>query len=674
MNPWLKNQLVEAGVLTVIEPYWKSQYSQTEATKPKTPPFFVSSKSYYLWLADLGRYMIERSYSNETSCYREMFYACRSAIRSQTGLRILEFLLPLLILDALCFGNDSDKTAIINELQSVLNNVESATMDSLEIQKSVECIFSIIQIFQHWNNTEQEDRYKQQRGSSKHSNRGRSHTSSSTNWPADDSMFAIEELIEAIPFDLCAKAASKVGMFAQSLQFLEIYSRKHETKRIFDIIDEESEKDKDDGLVNPNAEHMLPVMHTTHMDFSLANKLFGELNDCDSMSALMNKMEHSNPIDRINEKKSHKDWDSVLRLSELTMQIGDKSSKELKNFLKKSQLEALLEKRHYESVLASVESIMKGLENGSSVILNNFDTLPYAIKASWHLGRWDTLNSLLDTFYSNDSQEATHDYELAIGKSMTGIHRRKFQDISQIVHKAREGIMPSLSVVANEGYHRAYPFLLKLQCLREIEDVANVLSDAELRSSRQTLFPSHNETSMDNLSVRIALSNLASNTKEEASLWLTSGEKARKEGLFNLAESSFTRAKFLFEKLQAANDESTSSSTEDFKINLLEVNLQLAKVQHEFKPVQALQMIKDFEVERIIRNGLMNAEKAAFLKSLDKKGERISCARNLLQQTEWIVESGLQAGSEVTNRYKLLVAVTPEWEKGKYTSAQNACT
>ena len=181
---------------------------------------------------------------------------------------------------------------------------------------------------------------------------------------------------------------------------------------------------------------------------------------------------------------------------------------------------------------------------------------------------------------------------------------------------------------------------------------------------------------MDNLSVRIALSNLASNTKEEASLWLTSGDKARKEGLFNLAESSFTRAKNLFEKLQTANDESSLASTEDFKINLLEVNLQLAKVQHEFKPVQALHMIKDFEVERIIRNGLMTAEKKSFIESLDKKGARFSCARNLLQQTEWIVESGLQAGSEVTNRYKLLVEVAPKWEKGKYISAslsQNAC-
>jgi len=103
MNPWLKGQLEQAGVLTVIEPYWTSLYKQNEATKSKSPPFFRTSKSYYLWLAEWGRFMVERSHENQKNCYRHLFFACRSAVRSEAGLGVLGFLLPLLVLDALCF-------------------------------------------------------------------------------------------------------------------------------------------------------------------------------------------------------------------------------------------------------------------------------------------------------------------------------------------------------------------------------------------------------------------------------------------------------------------------------------------------------------------------------------------------------------------------------------------
>lgn len=83
MSPWLKEKLEEADVRYIVEPFWTSIYQQQEISAAKTPPFFTKASSYFRWLSSFSRFMITRSYSNEKSIWRNLFYACRSAIRSQ---------------------------------------------------------------------------------------------------------------------------------------------------------------------------------------------------------------------------------------------------------------------------------------------------------------------------------------------------------------------------------------------------------------------------------------------------------------------------------------------------------------------------------------------------------------------------------------------------------------
>ena len=107
--------------LTVIQCFTTTK-SQQEATKAKSPPFFDESTSYYNWLSTWSRFIIERSYSNEKSRYSDLFYACRSAIRSEAGIGILEFLLPLMVLDTICFGGEFERNATVVELNKVLSS------------------------------------------------------------------------------------------------------------------------------------------------------------------------------------------------------------------------------------------------------------------------------------------------------------------------------------------------------------------------------------------------------------------------------------------------------------------------------------------------------------------------------------------------------------------------
>ena len=94
------------------------------------------STSYFNWLSTWGRYMIENSYSNQRSRYNDLFYGCRSAIRSKAGIDILEFLLPLLILDVICFGDESEKDTTVRELIGVLSSSYDDELHGMEKLKS----------------------------------------------------------------------------------------------------------------------------------------------------------------------------------------------------------------------------------------------------------------------------------------------------------------------------------------------------------------------------------------------------------------------------------------------------------------------------------------------------------------------------------------------------------
>jgi hypothetical protein len=83
MSSWLKEKLDEADVRCVLEPFWTSDYQQQDISAEKKPPYFVKSNSYFRWLSAFCRYLVTKSHSNEKSQWKDMFYACRSAIRSQ---------------------------------------------------------------------------------------------------------------------------------------------------------------------------------------------------------------------------------------------------------------------------------------------------------------------------------------------------------------------------------------------------------------------------------------------------------------------------------------------------------------------------------------------------------------------------------------------------------------
>lgn len=83
MGPWLKDKLDEANVRCLVEPFWTTNYHQQDISANQRPPYFIRSNSYYRWISSFCRFLVTKSHSNDKSIWRELFYACRSAVRSQ---------------------------------------------------------------------------------------------------------------------------------------------------------------------------------------------------------------------------------------------------------------------------------------------------------------------------------------------------------------------------------------------------------------------------------------------------------------------------------------------------------------------------------------------------------------------------------------------------------------
>lgn len=679
MNPWIRSQLEQRSVYSIIEPYWTSLYKQNEASKTKSPPFFKSSTTYYLWLAEWARFMVERSNFSKRSCYSNLFFACRSALRSEAGLGVIECLLPLLVLDSLCFGDDLDRKSTIDELKSVLLNAKDSKMINLELQRSVEAVFTVLRILQSWAENEVEEQYKVPRSSSKETKkRNPMRLSSSHNelsaWPPDESICIIEDLLNFVTFDMCAVAAEYVGMHAQALRFLEMASRKIETGRIFDDIDQHEEDSQMGQNAFDNSKKLLRPTHIDGMDIGQTHRLFGFLDDRDSMIAIARCRKELHIFDHLHERQSHNDWDGVLRACEVIYQINptcnDVDTSSLENF----QIKSLLELGHFDSALNQVIGLINGGDRqlqGKKVKNSEQNLISHAINASWRLGRWESLdflvNSMDNKYIKTPSMtlEPERQYDFNLGKAILGMYQQNQALTSRSIKVARESIIPPLSVVAGEDYTRAYPYLMKLQCLREVEDVLSCKQDRLhdlMRVANSDL-----SMPMETIVVRLALSRVAKDIEMEASLWLSAGRKARKEGLLNLAESSLSHSSALYERLRLQNATAVSTKSVLSETNANEVRLQRAKLMHDKgQTVAALRMIEVAEFETILlsrdkkRQDLINE----IQKNPDEGYEAIPFARNGLQATEWMIESGLLKGSEAIERYELLITLAPQWERG----------
>ena len=673
-------------------------YHQTEgfAAKDKGPPFFRGATSHYFWLSRWCSYMVKRSNEKRAGPWSSLFFACRTAFRTPVGLRIAEFIAPLLVLDGLCFGDQSDRKTIVEELRDVFVTEETAgslnvRLNHSEHRKAVNTAFMIIETLQYWAETRTEEVHNQ----SKRSSASNGSNVNAGSWSSDDSTFQIDEMLTKISLLLQAKAAASVGMHARALRLVEMAARANLVEEVYDA------SVSDQKTTSPKCKWRSSRSFGNHrlfdIDMDLLKNVLAELNDCDTMGALEEDGSNSNPIERtldsIRQNEASGNWEGALRDYERIQQLQGLQGCDIR--MKKGALRCLLELGQFESVINQVRGISASVEllpddEGQRKATKAAQVKPLAVEASWRLGKWSTLSGLIDQdgLQSESGRHLDSEgiYRIANGEAMLALYKKDPESVSSAVRIARQAVMDGLSNVARESYSRAYPFLVRLHCLRELEDTKDFLCDKSIPDdllggvaadcvSRESwnwqrrldlVAPS---SAGPVISTRLAVARLSGDYALEGSLLLSAGKKARKNGLFNIASDLLAQA-------EASLNTMSRDACEKGADSLLgKINMQLAKLRHDSgQSSAALKMLGEESVHHLIELKKEDADKIIVAQETytfghnaahpDNAGlvQRFAC--RVLQSTKWMIEGGLKDGAEIINRFKVVVKVAPRMEKG----------
>jgi hypothetical protein len=253
-----------------------------------------------------------------------MFTACHAAVRTEVGAPIAELLLPLLVLDTLCFGDAArDQSAVVNEMKDALSfgSVEfKSEMSIVDRQKAVRVVIRLLNVLQTWmvQEVEQNHSKKLRQDSMDVDSPTRSAMlESGENWPIDTSLMCIEDTLKDIPLSLRSQAALQVGMYAQALQFVEMDAREQHAPYVYGGRSRSSEAN------NPEFRQSNCALRGEQK--RQAKDILSVLKDYDTMSALADEMVGTSAIEQLRDsirlKEAIGDWEGAVQDYERASQL-----------------------------------------------------------------------------------------------------------------------------------------------------------------------------------------------------------------------------------------------------------------------------------------------------------------------------------------------------------------
>lgn len=109
------------------------------------------------------------------------------------------------------------------------------------------------------------------------------------------------------------------------------------------------------------------------------------------------------------------------------------------------------------------------------------DVAPIAAQAAWKMGDWSSLESYTDALASEPSSKGISTFYAAI----LDIHAGKYESGREHVAQCRECLGQELPALAGESYERAYPDMIRVQQLSELEEVIEYsLTDEQVKTTK----------------------------------------------------------------------------------------------------------------------------------------------------------------------------------------------
>lgn len=161
---------------------------------------------------------------------------------------------------------------------------------------------------------------------------------------------------------------------------------------------------------------------------------------------------------------------------------------------------------------------------------------PLATAAAWGLGKWDSMDSYLQSMKRDSPDRSFFGAILAL-------HRNQFREALGCVQAAREGLDMELSALVSESYNRAYQVVVRIQMLAELEELIlyKQCNDEKRRATMRKTWETRLKGCQRNAEVwqrMLRLRALVIQPQDNMQMWIKFANLCRKSGRMGLAEKS----------------------------------------------------------------------------------------------------------------------------------------
>ena len=210
--------------------------------------------------------------------------------------------------------------------------------------------------------------------------------------------------------------------------------------------------------------------------FDILQNAFAELEDADSVNGLTAYRTSTTPSQSIIDAETSGNYDEALLGYERAMEEDNKNVKLHCGFLR-----CLCTLGYWETMLVHATGLSgreMSFRDGEESLHKSACSL--GIEAAWRLGRWDQLGELCKA----ESRESQYETETsafgaaipkvgaAVGRSLLRVQQNQWDVAKDVIRVTENALLPHVAHAAIEGYSRAYPLLVHLHTLVDVEDLA----------------------------------------------------------------------------------------------------------------------------------------------------------------------------------------------------------
>lgn len=621
-------------------------------------PIYRPSLSFRRWIY----FWIKKLTAHATGSRAAIFNACRGIVRHD--MQTAMYLLPYLVLNAVCDGTEEARSSITEEILSVLDVAASDSVTSTvhgnsgQSEVCIQAVFNLLDNLGQWvDDVEQELTLSQPVQLSNPKQQAVKLKDNSLTFPKDSNLMLtqckhVSELLSAIPKTKLAKASFRCQAYARSLLYFESYVR-----------------DKS-GAFNPASEKS-GVFEDE--DISFLMEVYSGLDEPDGLSGLASLRKSVSLHDHLLINKKAGNWAEVLTSCEQALQMEPSSVQRHSDVLN-----CLLNMCHLQAMVTHVD----GLVSRVSQYRKSWCT--QGVQAAWRLGRWDLMDEYLTgadeegLLYSSSESNALFDKDVA--KIFQAMMKNDQFSIAENIALSKQALIAPLAAAGMDSYTRAYPFVVKLHLLREIEDFNSLLNgESFLGKSFRIDEPEFSRT-LENWDSRLKLTQPSLWAREPllsfrrlvfsasgigtqvGNCWIQYAKLCRTSGHYETANRAILEA-------QAAGASNVHMEKAKLLWSTRRADGAIAELQQSLLNMP-IDVVGSAAISAISSLSVVPVNPPPLLSDTQAVNENLDVAKTLLLYSRWIHYTGQKQKEDVINLYSRVKELQPKWEKGYFYMAK----